>query len=46
MSEAKATVLARTQPARSTTPERSTTPGSSVPRADPRAGTMRAMASA
>ena len=27
MSEAKAPVLARTQPARSTTPERSTTPG-------------------
>ena len=31
MSDANDAVLARTQPARSTTPERSTTPGSSVP---------------
>ena len=46
MSEAKVAVLARTQPARSTTPERSTTPGSSVPSAADSAGTIRAIAAA
>ena len=44
MSEANVAVLARTQPARSTTPERSTTPGSSVPSAADSAGTIRAIA--
>ena len=38
MSDANAPVLARTQPARSTTPDRSTTPGSGLPRAAERAG--------
>ncbi len=46
MSDSKAVVLARTQPARSTTPERSTTPGSSVPRARDSTGTMRSIAAA
>ena len=46
MSDANDAVLARTQPARSTTPERSTTPGSSVPSASDSAGTIRAIASA
>ena len=46
MSDANGAVLARTQPARSTTPDRSTTPGSSVSSAADSAGTMRAMAAA
>ena len=46
MSDRKEPVLARTQPALSTTPDRSTTPGSGLPRAAERAGTMRAIASA
>ena len=46
ISDANEPVLARTQPARSTTPERSTTPGSSLPSAALRAGTIRAIASA
>ena len=46
ISERNEPVLARTQPARSTTPDRSTTPGSGLPRAVDRAGTMRAIASA
>ena len=46
ISEANEPVLARTQPARSTTPERSTTPGSGLPSAVDRAGTMRAIAAA
>ena len=46
ISDANDAVLARTQPARSTTPERSTTPGNCVPRAADSAGTMRAIAAA
>ena len=46
ISDSKAPVLARTQPARSTTPERSTTPGSGLPSASDRAGTIRSIAAA
>ena len=44
MSAANDVVLARTQPARSTTSDRSTTPGSSVSSAALSAGTIRSMA--
>ena len=46
ISDANEPVLARTQPARSTTPDRSTTPGKGLPSAAVRAGTIRAIASA